>query len=213
MISELLLVHVFEGLDKQIVGRIPYLLLFSLLTYLMVDIKHVLLSLIIISLATFLSSTILFDITLNKVFEKTFTYINFKEIAKKIVDIVERKISILDDIRVQENVKSVVLGLLSGVSFAILLSASFLMLLYSLNLGNNIIIPLIIFLVIYVYQDLAKADLLEERQLEGKATSYDIMSEVVKAYLVDNLFVKLPKRILKINILKLQVGYVGHYAI
>lgn len=199
MISELLITYIFDSLDKQIIKKIPYALLFSLLMYLTVDIKHVLFLLIAISLITFMSSTILFDITINRALEDILININFKGMIEKIRDIIEGKISILDDIKAQETIRIAALGVLSGLFFTVLFSSSFLMLLYDLNLGNGFIIPSTIFLLIYVYQDLAKADLLKEHQPKEEAPLYDI----VEAYLVDNVLEKLPKKALKTTILKL----------
>jgi len=207
MIGELLISYVFDRLDKQIIRRIPYALLISLFIHLMTLIEPLLIPLAIISLVGFLLSTTLFNVLLNKAIENILLNIDFRETTKQLANIFEGRASLVDDIKAQENMKVITLAILGGTFLTTLLSTFFLMILNYFNIGKELVIPMIIVLFIYAYQDSAEADLLKE--YPSKKAENSFMQDIAQTYLIDNSLTKLPTKSLKIVILKISSRIFG----
>lgn len=190
MISELLMTYVFDRLDKQIILRIPYALLISLIAHIIFDLKPLLLPLSIISFIMFIVSTALFNMIINNALENILVNIDFKRLIEKLAKIFEGKTSLLDDIKAQENLKIITLGILSGTFFILLLSTAFLMILDYFTVKRELAIPMIIILLIYIYQDIAEADLLKEYQT--KETETPFLQDIAETYMVDNSLKSFP---------------------
>lgn len=184
MISELLMNYVFNRLDKQIVRRVPYCLLLSLIIYLLFDLKYLLLPFLIFSLGMFLLSTTLFNQHIDKALEELLMNVDFKRFIGKMSNIFEGGTSLLDDIKASENWKMITLGASSGIFFFLLLTSACLMILNYLTIGMELVLPIMIILVVYLNQDIAETDLLKEYQT--KETELPFLQDIVEMYMVNN---------------------------
>jgi hypothetical protein len=201
MISELLMTYVFDRLDKQILKRLPYTLLISLIAYLMFDLKFMLLLSAIFSLMIFVISTAIFNLIINSALENMLINVDVKKVIGKLAEIFEGKTSLLDDIKAQENLKLITLGSLSGLSLTILLSTAFLMIFQYFEVGKELAIPMIIILLVYTFQDLAETELFKEYQM--KETETPFIYDIAETYIVDNSLKEFPTKTLKIVALKI----------
>ena len=117
MISELVKYYIFEGLDKQILRRIPYFLLFSLIFYPFNIGRFVSYPLLFCFLIIVLISTSLFNWYVNRNLESLLTNVDFKNFTKKMSMIVEDRNSLLEDIKKSENWWIIIIAIVSGLSF------------------------------------------------------------------------------------------------
>ena len=184
MISELLMNYVFDRLDKQIIKRVPYCLLISLIIYMLLDVRSFVLPLLILSLIIFMTSTTLFNRHINKALEQLLIDVNFKSFIGKMSNIFEGGNSLLDDIKASENWKMITLGASSGIFFLLLLTSTCLMILNYLKIGMELVFPIMIILVVYLYQDIAETDLLKEYQT--KEPEIPFLQDIVEMYMVNN---------------------------
>ncbi|MEM2129405.1 MAG: hypothetical protein QXZ70_02280 [Candidatus Bathyarchaeia archaeon] len=184
MISELLMNYVFDRLNKQIIERLPYCLLLSLIMYTTFNVEYFLVPLVIISLIIFTTATTLFNKYINKALEQMLIDINFKSLIRKMSNIFEGGNSLLDDIKASENWRMITLGVSSGLFFFLLLTSTCLMIFNYLRIGIELVFPIMIILVVYLYQDIVEIDLLKEYQT--KKTELPFLQDIVEMYTVNN---------------------------
>jgi hypothetical protein len=190
MISELMKYYIFDKLDKQILSRIPYSLFFSLLIYLFFNMEKILFPLSVCSLFAFLILTVLFNWHINRNLENPFVDVEFKKTIEKMSQIFEGKSSLLDDIKISEKWWTVILAVGSGLSFFLLCTSAFLMVFNYLKIGKDLIVVAMIFVTIYLYQDLAKSDFLEE--IETTDVKFPFLLDLLEMYTVRNSLKSLP---------------------
>jgi len=207
MISELLMTYVFDRLDKQILKRLPYTLLISLIAYLMFDLEFMLLLSATFSFIIFAISTAIFNLIINSALENMLVNVDVKKVIGKLAEIFEGKTSLLDDIKTQENLKLITLGSLSGLSLTILLSTAFLMIFHYFEAGKELAISMIIILLVYIFQDLAETELFKEYQMEETETPF--IYDIAETYIVHNSLKEIPTKTLKIVALKILSKILG----
>ena len=143
MISELMVTYIFDRLDKQIIKKVPYALLISLIIYSLFDMKPFLLPLSAAFLVIFTTLTIIFNSDINKALEGLLIDVkDLKRLVEKLSKIFEGKNSFLDDIKASENWKLILLGVLSGFSFTSLLVIVFLMIFDYFAIEEEFLIPI-----------------------------------------------------------------------
>ena len=194
MISELVKYYIFEGLDKQILRRIPYFLLFSLIFYPFNIGRFVSYPLLFCFLIIVLISTSLFNWYVNRNLESLLTNVDFKNFTKKMSMIVEDRNSLLEDIKKSENWWIIIIAIVSGLSFFSLFTSAFLILFTDFKISKDIIAVAIIFVTIYLYQDIAKSGLFEGSK--ASETKFPFLLDLLEMY-INNSFRHLPaKRVL-----------------
>lgn len=195
MISELVKYYIFDGLDKQIVRRIPYFLLFSLIFYLFNIEKFILYSFLSCSLLIVLISTSLFNWYVNRNLESLLTNVDFKKFTEKMSMIVEDRNSLLEDIKNSENWWIIIIAIVSGLSFFSLFTSAFLILFTYFKISKDLIAVAIIFVTFYLYQDIAKSVLFEESK--ASETKFPFLLDLLEMYTINNSLRYLPaKRVL-----------------
>lgn len=200
MISELVKYYIFDRLDKQILNRIPYCLLFSLIIYLLIiylsfSIEGVILYFLICSLFTVLISTSLFNWYVNRNLESLLTNVDLKKFTEKMSMIVEDRNSLLEDIKNSENWWIIIIAIVSGLSFFSLFTSAFLIVLNYFKISKDLIAVAIIFVTIYLYQDIAKSGLFEESK--ASETKFPFLLDLLEMYTINNSLRYLPaKRVL-----------------
>lgn len=214
MISDFMKYYIFDDLDKQIVHRIPYCLALSLIIYLLINMEtsgsiytH-LTSLIPLDIYKVLSdvfvffsrlsyffwlgclffifaiSTSIFNGRINEKIEKMLINAEFNKFTEKMSMIFEGEDSLIDDIKFSENWFLIILGITSGFSFFLLLTSTFVILLNLFVGDKNLIIIAIVFVLIYLYQNIAKSDLINEfGDSENKSP---FLFDVFQVYSVNN---------------------------
>jgi len=208
MISELMVTYIFDRLDKQIIKKVPYALLISLIIYSLFDMKPFLLPLSAAFLVIFTTLTIIFNSDMNKALEGLLIDVkDLKRLVEKLSKIFEGKNSFLDDIKASENWKLILLGVLSGFSFTSLLVIVFLMIFDYFAIEEEFSIPIMIILLIYAYQDLAGGDMLKEYQTKETETTF--MEDIAEAYLITNSLKSFPMETPTIAALKLASRIIG----
>jgi len=208
MISEMLMGFVFDSLDKQIIKRVPYALLISLIIYQLFNVKTSLLPLSTISLAIFITSTAIFNSKINKALEGLLIDVeDFKKLVEKLSKIFEGETSLLDDINASENWRIILLGVLSGIFFTLLLTTAFIMIFDYFAMGKELVIPIIIILIVYVYQDMAETNILKEYQT--KETEIPFLQDIIETYLIHNSLKSFPTKSLTTVTLKLASRTIG----
>lgn len=195
MISELVKYYIFEGLDKQILRRIPYFLLSSLIFYPFNIGRFVSYPLLFCFLIIVLISTSLFNRYINKNLESLLTNVDFKKFTEKMSMIVEDRNSLLEDIKKSENWWIIIIAIVSGLSFFSLFTSAFLILFTYFKISKDIIAVAIIFVTIYLYQDIAKSGLFEESKTSE--TKFPFLLDLLEMYTINNSLRYLPaKRVL-----------------
>lgn len=186
MLSELLMSYVFDRLDKQIIRRIPYCLLFSLALYLFFHPGYLVFPVLGLLVVLFIVSTAFFNRSIDKSLEGILLNVDFKKFIKKIASIFEGGDSLLDDIKAAENWKIIILGVSSGLTFFLLLSFTFLLFIDYLNPAVLLLFGIAVVLVVFLFQDVAGANFLKENQGEKNESSW--VGEVAERYTVSNSF-------------------------
>jgi len=184
--------YIFDHLDKQIIKRVPYSLSISLIIYLLLDPESILLLLAFLLFALFIFSTAVFNWYINKSLERALVNIDFKRFVEKISNIFEGKASLIDDIKASEDWKIVSAGVLSGASFVLLLTTIFLMFIDHFALAKELVVPIIIVLLIYLYQDIAETDWLIEYQTKESETPF--LKDIIEMYMVTNSLKSFPMK-------------------
>jgi len=214
MISELMKYYILDDLDKQIVRKIPYCLETSLifiiianmefLDYFFTQLKsliylHVYRTLpdifeyiprfssfnwLWIIFFIFVFSTTLFNLRVNKSIRNILFDAKFNKFTEKMAMIFEGEDSLVDDIKLSGNAVLLLLGITSGLSFFLLATFIFLLILNSIVINMNYIHIITILVSIYIYQNMAKSDLFNE--LMDSETKNPFLSDVFKTYFVDN---------------------------
>ena len=98
--------YVFDRLDKQIIRRVPYCLLFSLVLYVFFRPGFFVFPILSLLLVLFAFSTVFFNRRINSALEDLLMDVDFKGFVKKMASIFEGGASLLDDIKASENWKS-----------------------------------------------------------------------------------------------------------
>jgi len=155
-----------------------------------------------------LISTFLFNRHVNKLLEDLLTNVEFKRFTEKLSRIFEGKNSLVDDIRIAENWQMIVLGVLSGFFLFLVLASASLMILHNLNIGKDLAAIIVVFVVIYLYQDIIKTGYLVE--YKTKETKFPFVRDVIEMYTVDNSLASVSKRRSSLRmVLRFLSGIVG----
>ncbi len=188
MIGDLLKFLILEKTDKQILNKMPYYLLFSVIYYIYFQ-PHSFFSLSVYSLfLIFLITTVLFNYSLNKEFEDSFISLDIKSTRKLITEIYSKRRSVLDDINIYSNASLVTLGLISGVSLTLIMTFTFSNIFKALNLRDEMILSLLPFILLYVIYDFMKMEYFEE---SGSKDSF--LQDLMDLYFVKNTVTKISK--------------------
>ncbi|MGC8621915.1 MAG: hypothetical protein ACP5U0_08390 [Caldisphaera sp.] len=205
--------YIFDRLDKQIIKKFPYALLLSFFIYAPIshfNIKYTAnISIIVftVSMIVFLFSTIYFDIKVGNAVENSLPYNNLQNLTKKINEIIEGQSSLLDDLKGSENWSFIVSGILGGASFILILILAFFTIIYYFKIGLLLTIPIVVILIVYAYQDLAKTNLFEEYQTKEKVEAL-YTQNILQTYIVDNSFKSLHRKSIDV-LLKLTALLLG----
>src|SRR6266571_5380217 len=169
MLDDLLKFYLSEGLDKQLLKKIPYFLMVSLVLYLVflwlnpnLKVSSILVSIPVLSLLVFVFSTFYFLGHINEGMAKAYGDLNFKSAVAKLRSVYEGQYSMLDDINVKTVNRFFASAVLNGLAILItVVSAFFIMLLLS---GAGYAIPLVtvFFGVIYLVYDVSESSIVEE---------------------------------------------------
>lgn len=214
MISDLMKYYILDDLDKQIVRRIPYCLATSLIINIITKIEFLkdfsaqLASLILlyiyrilpdifeyvpkissfiwlwIMFFIFVISTTVFNLRINKNISDVLIDAKFNKFTKKMAMIFEGEDSLVDDIKLSGNTVSLLLGVTSGLSFFLLTTLTFSLILNSIVIDKNYIHIATILVSIYLYQNMAKSDLFNE--FIDSETKNPFLFDVFKVYSIDN---------------------------
>lgn len=214
MFSEILMTYIFDKFDRQIIKKVPYALFFSLILYASVlnfgANLSAYLSLLIFAILTviFVFSTTFFNSKISNAFEEFIPYNDLRNLTQKLRDIVEGNSSVIDDLRRSENWSLILSGILGGISFTLLLTLALYIIIYYLGIGILLTIPMIVLLVIYIYQDLSKTNLFEEYQVKERPEAL-FAQNILQTYIVDNSLKSFPIKKMAKVILKFVALLIG----
>jgi Ca2+/Na+ antiporter len=189
VIEEILTSYVFEKLNKQIIRKLPYCLFFALLIHLLIGKNDVFLILAPIFFVAFLIFSPYFNYEVNKTTGKLWSNLDFKGIITMISRIFEGGASWLKDMGIAKKKALIISGFLSGIFFSFTLTLVFLLFLNSISLNTAVLVAFTIIVALYIVQDVAKPNLLEEPEKENKLS---LMYDVMDAYIVENSLRSLP---------------------
>ena len=184
MIEDFLTSYIFEKLDKQIINKVPYCILFALLTYYFFDFQSTAIILTPVFFAIFLVSSVFFNFEVAVLANKMWVKMDFKKVYGRMTDIYEKGDSWLKDMKLSKQRALSSTGFLSGIALTVTLTLVFLLLLYYVPFGNKqVIVPVAVIVAIFLMYDVAKTDLIEEPEKENNFT---IVYDVMNTYLIEN---------------------------
>src|SRR6266571_6355862 len=126
MLDDLLKFYLSEGLDKQLLKKIPYFLMVALVLYLGIvwmnpnpKVSPILVAIPVLSLLVFVFSTFYFLGHINKGMTKAYGDLDFKSAVSKLRSVYEGQYSMLDDINIKTVNRFFAAAVLNGVSILI----------------------------------------------------------------------------------------------
>jgi hypothetical protein len=189
MIEELLTAYFFKKMSKQMIQKVPYCLLFALTISFFHNDESFVLILAPSFLVAFLISSSYFNYEVNKMSENLWSNLKIKGVIREISRIFEGGASYVRDMKISKKKPLIVSGFLSGFFFLLTLTSAFLLLLGELHLQSTLIVAFSVVTVIYLMQDMAKPNLLEEPEKESR---FSILYDAMNAYLVENPLQSVP---------------------
>lgn len=205
--SDLINSFIFEKVDKQILFKIPYCLLFALIVILFkaqiiqyspiipAQIKYfislpIFTIILLIVLVLFLIFTYNINSSINNQIDNAFDNIEWDTFQEKFSKIFEGQDSLIRDIKNSFDYCFILKGIIAGFSLTLLFFLMFLYGLYYINLTNEFILIAIIILIIYIFSEVLQHSPLKDLRSNQKETS--VFSDMLNLYTFDNTFRDIP---------------------
>jgi hypothetical protein len=199
VLDDLLKFYLSEGVDKQVLKKIPYFLMVALVLYLAIlwsdpnpKLSPALLLIPIISLVVFVISTFHFLGHINEGMAKAYGNLDFKSVVAKFRSVYEGQSSMIDDINIKNVNRFFGSAVLNGFSILIAMVSAFLIMLVQSGIGPPIPLVTAFFGVIYLVYDVSKSSIIEEP--ESKADN-PIGFDFFEKYAVVNSLRRFPRRL------------------
>ena len=198
MLDNLIKFFLSEEVGKQILKKIPYTLMISLLVYIVFFSGSVseigLISAIFVGLflLIFVVSTCTFQSRINRKLGASFGDFDFKSVVGTFSSVYENQASFLDELKARKVLGLVIWALLNGVSLLVVLSATFLLLLVDVKPGVGTLLAVTMLGVVYLVYDISRSSVVETPADAGStALGFDLFERFV----VTNSLARLPKRL------------------
>jgi len=204
VIDDIIKFYLSEGMDKQILRKLPYALipaivLYDIISLLKINLPNYSFSFVmIISLAVVGVSTIWFLSRLNKAAKGVFNRLNLKDALRTFMGTYEKQDSLLSNIRLPFEDKHddqkeeqrpsisfrfVLVAAVSGISTLIVLILTFFEILAYSKIGLNLSLVLLALVSFYLLFDLSKVSFIEEKDL---GTDNTFAADFFKKFLITN---------------------------
>ncbi|MBI2938377.1 MAG: hypothetical protein HYY22_09230 [Thaumarchaeota archaeon] len=185
-----------EGLNKQILKKIPYCLTTALFIYAIwstggnatkLDVTYF--SIPLIASIILIISAIRFNNILNGPLQNFFSAMDYKAVLGKMRSVFVEQNSLLDDLDFAKNKQTIFWAVTNGVSIFVLLTAVFLATLVYTQLGLQATLVLLPIVLIYHLYDLMSAHIIEEPKAEEK---FPLGFDFFETYAMKNSLRRLP---------------------
>jgi len=198
LLDDLLKFYLNEEVSKQILKKVPYALALSLLVYWLLNFGTTPLGFYsvlipVISLLSFATSTFIFLSKANGGLADSFGNFDFKSVVGTYSSAYEGQSGLLDEINFRKIGWLVVTALVNGISLIVLLTSAFLLLLTIWAPNPTISLVAVIFLGIFLVQDISSASIVEvaKENDPNKTLAFDFADR----FLISNTLAKLPKHL------------------
>jgi hypothetical protein len=196
LLADLVESYLFEGLDKQLVKRIPYALFLSVLVYLVLKIGtlgsfETSFAFVIIgpSFLIFVITSYQFGKVTSGILASELYDQDFKKFLGKIQGIYEGRDSLLGDIDGVRDWKLLAVGLVSGLTLTVFLSSVILFGIFYAQLSIPFAGMALVLTTLYLYYDIAKAPIFESPEAEQKNP---FAFDAFESYTVTNSMSRIP---------------------
>lgn len=193
--------YIFEKLDKQILGKLPYCLFlalgFSILIQIFEKIQNfssvainfdflslIFFVLLVEYLIIFLYLTYRLNVDINEYLEKCYINVDWQGFHEQFSDIFEGQRSLIKDIRNSIDDAFIRRALLSGIVFTYVCTWGFFAILNFLHLSFEIIVIALIVVTIFIFQEILKDSPFKDLQKNTKETA--LFTDMAEMYTIDN---------------------------